>query len=60
MSTTHKLIIGDCTSMEEIADESVHLMVTSPPYYNVPFDYENLYSGYGEYLKILRNFAKET
>ena len=46
--------------MEEIADESVHLMVTSPPYYNVPFDYENLYSGYGEYLKILRNFAKET
>lgn len=28
--------------MSELADGSVHLMVTSPPYFNAPFDYEGL------------------
>lgn len=32
IKTTHKIIIGDSRRMEEIDDESVHLMVTSPPY----------------------------
>jgi len=58
--TKHKLIIGDCQTMTEIPSESIHLMVTSPPYFNAPFDYENLYSGYEEYLKVIENFAKET
>jgi len=60
MSTKHKLIIGNCMSMEEIADKSVHLMVTSPPYFNAPFDYKGLFSGYSQYLDVLSNFAKET
>lgn len=30
--TTHKIIIGDSRNMEEIEDESVHLIITSPPY----------------------------
>ena len=30
--TNHHLIIGDSRRMHEIADESVHLIVTSPPY----------------------------
>jgi len=47
-------------SMEEIADKSVHLMVTSPPYFNAPFDYKGLFSGYSQYLDVLSNFAKET
>jgi len=47
-------------SMEEIPDRSVHLMVTSPPYFNAPFDYKGLFKGYGQYLGVLRNFAKET
>jgi len=32
MKTTHKIIIGDATNMKEIKDNSVHLMITSPPY----------------------------
>lgn len=60
MATIHKLILGNCMSMEEIPDGSVHLMVTSPPYFNAPFDYKGLFSDYGQYLGVLRNFAKET
>lgn len=31
----HKLIIGDCRDMKLIPDESVHLVVTSPPYWQL-------------------------
>lgn len=30
--TFHKVIIGDARNMKEVPDESVHLVVTSPPY----------------------------
>jgi len=33
--TTHKLIIGDSKEMHEIPDQSVHLVVTSPPYWQL-------------------------
>lgn len=46
--------------MEEVPTASVHLMVTSPPYFNAPFDYKGLFKGYGQYLGVLRNFAQET
>ena len=59
MSTTHKLIIGNCMVMEEIPDESVHLMITSPPYFNAPFDYKGVFKNYGQYLGVLRKTAKE-
>jgi len=59
MATHHKLIIGNCMSMKEIPDESVHLMLTSPPYFNAPFDYKGLYQDYGQYLSVLDRFAKE-
>jgi len=58
-STHHKLIIGDCTIMKEVKAESVHLMVTSPPYFNAPFDYEGLYDTYFQYLAILEDVASE-
>lgn len=45
--------------MHEIPDESVHLMVTSPPYYNAPFDYPDLFKNYDEFLELIRTFAKE-
>jgi DNA modification methylase len=32
MKTKHKIIIGDSRKMMEIPDESIHLIVTSPPY----------------------------
>lgn len=60
MATNHKLILGNCMTMEELPDESVHLMVTSPPYFNAPFDYKGLFKGYGQYLGVLRRFAQET
>ncbi len=33
--THHKIIIGDSRDMKEVADESVHLVVTSPPYWQL-------------------------
>jgi DNA modification methylase len=59
MATTHKLIIGNCMSMEEIPNESVHLIVTSPPYFNAPFDYKGVFKSYGQYLGVLQKVAKE-
>ena len=59
MGTHHKLIIGNCMDMSEIPDESVHLVVTSPPYFNAPFDYKDLFKSYGQYLGVLRKVAKE-
>ena len=47
-------------SMEEIPNESVHLILTSPPYFNAPFDYQNLFENYGQYLGVLRRVAKES
>lgn len=32
--TLQKIIVGSSTRMAELPDESVHLMVTSPPYFN--------------------------
>jgi len=57
--TLHKIIFGDCRSMKEIGDEQVHLMITSPPYYNAPFDYPGLFNSYDEYLDLIRAVAKE-
>jgi len=57
--TFHKLIIGNCKSMEEISDDSIHLMLTSPPYFNAPFDYKGLYDNYEQYLELLDHVAKE-
>jgi len=33
--TRHRLFLGDSRSMEEVPDESVHLAVTSPPYWTL-------------------------
>jgi len=60
MITNHKVIIGNCISMKEIPNNSVHLMVTSPPYFNAPFDYNGLYDTYASYLSMITNFADET
>jgi len=58
--SNHTLIIGNCKKMHEILDESIHLVVTSPPYYNAPFDYKDLYKNYKEYLGLLKNVANES
>lgn len=60
MNTNHKIIFGNCMTMSEIPDESIHLIVTSPPYYNAPFDYDGLFTNYDQYLGVLKCFAKES
>ena len=59
MHTWHKIVFGDCRNMEEIPNGTVHLMVTSPPYYNAPFDYPGLFKSYDEFLRLMKDFAKE-
>lgn len=60
MNTHHKIIFGNCMDMSEISDSSIHLIVTSPPYYNAPFDYDGLFTNYKQYLGVLKHFAKES
>ena len=45
--------------MHEIPSESIQLTVTSPPYYNAPFDYPGMYRDYDEYLKMLSRVCEE-
>jgi len=59
LNTCHIIIIGDSQEIYEIPDNSIHLVVTSPPYFNAPFDYKNFYNNYDEFLEIIRNVAKE-
>src|SRR5438094_2588975 len=59
MATSHRIVFGDCKSMREIRDESVHLMVTSPPYYNAPFDYPGLFKDYDEFLGLMHDVSCE-
>lgn len=59
MKTHHKLIFGDSENMKELEDKSIHLVVTSPPYFNAPFDYPNLFVDYETYLEKMRKVAKE-
>jgi len=40
MKTFHKIIIGDSRYMKEVPNESVHLIITSPPYWQLK-DYGN-------------------
>lgn len=60
MATNHKIIFGNCSSMEEIEDESIHLMFSSPPYFNAPFDYRGVFKNYDVYLEMLSDFANES
>ena len=57
--TKVKIIFGDSQNMKEVENDSVHLVVTSPPYYNAPFDFPDLFKDYDEYLNTLRNVGKE-
>jgi DNA modification methylase len=52
------IIIGSSEYMKEIPDNSVHLMVTSPPY-NVTKEYDDNLT-LKEYLQVLKNVFAET
>ncbi|MGH9895105.1 MAG: hypothetical protein ACREA0_24605, partial [bacterium] len=51
--TTHRVTLGDSREMPELADESVHLVVTSPPY----FDLVEYVEGDGQ-LGHLHNYSR--
>src|SRR5437660_8369763 len=53
MGTIHQVVFGDCRTMKEIPSGSIHLMVTSPPYFNAPFDYPDLFKDYDEFLVLI-------
>ena len=54
----NKVILGSAENMQEIPDNSVHLMITSPPY-NVSKDYDKNLS-LRQYLELLENSFRET
>ncbi len=41
MKTNHKVVIGDSRNMAELKNNSVHLVITSPPYWQLK-DYGSL------------------
>jgi len=47
-------------SMMELSNESIHFIVTSPPYFNAPFDYKGLFENYEQYRGVLKRMAKES
>ncbi|MEM3502985.1 MAG: site-specific DNA-methyltransferase [Nitrososphaeria archaeon] len=53
------IVFGDSRNMRELPDGSVHLVVTSPPYFNAPFDYPDLFKDYDEFLGLIRDVARE-
>ncbi len=39
--------------MGEIEDGSIHPVLTSPLYFNAPFDYPDLFPSYDAYLRVM-------
>ncbi len=63
MATNHKIIIGDSRNMAELKKESVHLIITSPPYWQIK-DYGNksqigFNDNYQEYIDNLNRVWSE-
>ncbi len=63
MGTNHKIVIGDARTMSEIGNESVHLAVTSPPYWQIK-DYGDkrqigFHDSYEEYIANLNQVWSE-
>ncbi len=62
--TFHKIIIGDSRHMEEVRNESVHLVITSPPYWQLK-DYGaknqiGFNDSYQDYIDNLNKVWKES
>jgi DNA modification methylase len=56
---TTKIVFGDSRHMDEVRDETVGLVLTSPPYFNAPFDYPGLFVHYDEFVKMLEEIGQE-
>jgi len=60
MKTIHKIIHGDSRRMNYVADQSVHLVITSPPYWqlkdygsNIQIGYHDTYESYINNLNLV-------
>jgi len=60
MNTKHKIIIGDSRKLEEISDSSIHLIITSPPYWQLKdygvenqIGFNDSYERYINYLNLV-------
>ncbi len=59
MQTAHKVVFGNSLHMSELENDSVQLVVTSPPYFNAPFDYPDFFKTYNDFLTLIKGVAKE-
>jgi len=55
----NKVVFGSSEDMHELEKNSIHLVVTSPPYFNAPFDYPDLFKSYSEFKTLMKKVAKE-
>jgi DNA modification methylase len=57
-----RVFFGDLRKMtsKEVADGEVSLIVSSPPYFNAPFDYPDLFPSYEDYLDLIKSFASQS
>lgn len=62
MKTNHKIINGDSRKMQELEDESIHLIITSPPYWQLKdygsdnqLGYNDSYESYINNLNLVWN-----
>ncbi len=55
----NRIMFGNSEDMRELQENSIHLVATSPPYFNAPFDYPDLCESYEEFLTLIRKVAKE-
>lgn len=52
------LFIGDCTDTKSLLNGySFDLIITSPPYFNAPYDYNDFFSSYNNFLIMIYRFA---
>jgi len=63
MKTSHQIIIGDSRNMAELKDKSVHLVITSPPYWQLKdygaWDQIGFNDSYEDYINNLNLVWKE-
>jgi hypothetical protein len=47
----NRIVFGDSLDMAELDVKSVHLVLTSPPYFNAGFDYPDFFDDYDQFLE---------
>lgn len=55
--TNHKIIIGDSRNMKSLKDNSIHFIITSPPYFNAKA--YSKWKGIEDYLKDIKKTFEE-